>query len=64
MYAAVCLYCEWRVYRAPRMGHYELARLQDHLVDCHPETVVGKLGFYAPSPGLILEHFRVEARPT
>jgi len=59
-YVAVCLHCEWRVLTTPRIAHDELARLELHLDGFHPETLAGKVGFYAPSPGLILEHFRVE----
>jgi hypothetical protein len=59
-YVAVCLHCEWRVLSAPRIAHDELARLEDHLDACHGEVLAGKVGFYAPSPELILEHFRVE----
>ncbi len=42
------------------MGHYELARLEVHLGAFHDEAPVGKVGSFAPSLGLILEHFRVE----
>ena len=58
-YVAFCLHCE-RVLSAPRIAHDERARLEDHLNAFHPEALAGKVGFYAPSPGLILEHFRVE----
>lgn len=60
VHVLVCLHCEWRVLTTPRIGHDELARLERHLDAFHPETLAGKVGFYAPSPGLILEHFRVE----
>jgi hypothetical protein len=59
-YVAVCLHCERRVLSAPRIAHDELTRLELHLDGFHPEALAGKVGFYAPSPGLILEHFRVE----
>jgi hypothetical protein len=61
LHALLCLYCEWRVLTTPNIGHYELGRLEDHLNRCHDEVLAGKVGFYAPSPGLILEHFRVES---
>jgi len=57
---AVCLHCEGRVLTTPRIGHDELTRLELHLDAFHPETLAGKVGFYAPSPGLILEYFRVD----
>ena len=56
----VCLYCERRVFRVPRIAHDELARLELHLDGFHPETLGDEVGVYAPSPGLILEHFRVD----
>jgi hypothetical protein len=56
----VCLHCESRIVTTAGIAHEELTRLRMHLDGSHPETLAGKVGFYAPSPGLILEHFRVE----
>ena len=59
-YVAVCLHCESRVLASGEIGHDELTRLEMHLDRFHPELLAGKVGYYAPSPALILEHFRVE----
>jgi hypothetical protein len=56
----VCLHCESRVLTTPAIAHDELTRLEMHLDAFHPEMLAGKVGFYAPSPALVLENFRVE----
>jgi len=56
----VCLHCESRVLTTAAIAHDELTRLEMHLDAFHPEILAGKVGFYAPSPALVLENFRVE----
>jgi CheY-like chemotaxis protein len=59
-HALICVHCESPVLVTTRLAHCELGRLEVHLGEWHPESIAGKVGFYAPSPGLILEHFRAE----
>ena len=54
-----CVHCLRVMMLVDRIADPELSRLRQHLLDCHPDTIVG------PSPGIeaTLRHFRVEPEP-